>query len=144
MFLWSKLFGRKQGAGPRPAGTQRVVIETPTPGAKLPPGSVDYRPQEEKEIEQQALRGVSKGPEIDALVEELIQIGKTTKFYGKNPGPDFNQSYDIRAREIGNILNVKGGMSLMQFACYRVGVVVGKREMSQLEGAWHNIGDWRA
>jgi len=143
--LESKLFGRKPGVGPQPgAGPQRIIIATPTPGDELPPGFKDYRTDAERDIERQAVRGESKGPEIDGLIEELIQIGRTEKFLGE-PGPDFNDQHDnIRAREIGESLNDIGGKELMQFACYRVGKILGPEDMRQLEWAWNNIGEWWA
>ena len=143
--LESKLFGRKSGVGPQPAaGPQRIIIATPTPGDELPPGFKDYRTEAERDIERQAVRGDSKGPEIDGLIEELIQIGRTKKFLGES-GPDFNDQRDnIRAREIGESLNDIGGKELMQFACYRVGKILGPEDMRQLEWAWNNIGEWWA
>jgi hypothetical protein len=70
---------------------------------------LDLRSDEERQIERFALQEQSKGAEIDALIEELIHIGRSDKFLSENLDGD-------RAREIGAILDSKGGMDLMKFA----------------------------
>ena len=137
------LFGKdywSYAAGPG----QTITFVRAAPGAPLPPNVKDYRSEAERDIERQAVRGESKGPEIDGLIEELIQIGNTKKFLGE-PGPDFNEHHhNIRTREIGQVLHEKGGKELMQFACYRVGTILGGTAMGDLESARNNIGDWLA
>lgn len=110
-------------------------VITPTPGTPLPPETLDLRSETEKQIEISARQGQSKGAEIDSLIEELIQIGRSDKFLSENTDGG-------RAREIGAILNSKGGMDLMKFAYYRVGRVLGGGQMRTLEVAWDNIGEW--
>ena len=114
-----------------------IFESTPTPGEPLPPGALDLRSETEKQIEISALQKQSKGAEIDSLIEELIQIGRSDKFRSKNRDGE-------RTREIGAILDRKGGMDLMKFAYYRVGRALGGAQARTLEVAWDKIGRWLA
>ena len=96
---------------------------------------VGFKIRDRKADRISARQGQSKGAEIDSLIEELIQIGRSDKFLSESTDGD-------RAREIGAILNGKGGMDLMKFAYYRVGRVLGGGQMRTLEVAWDSIGEW--
>lgn len=103
---------------------------------------VDLRSDEEHHLEWEAYAGVSLGPEADALVEKLLQIGKTTDFIS-DPGGDFNENgCHIKAREIGATLHKMGGLQLMQAAYYRIIAELGLGVGRSLEFAWGYIGDW--
>lgn len=73
--------------------------------------------------------------EIGTLIEELIQLGRSNKFLIENSGGH-------RTREIGEILDRKGGMDLMRFAHSRVDRVLGGGLARELEVAWDSIGGW--
>jgi hypothetical protein len=131
MSLWSKLFGpkvTKRSSFPiadevATLHTNRHAILTPAPDLTT--------------------ASDSRGPEIDRLIEELIQIGRARKFLTTQAGREFNAAFrNIRACEIGESLNEKGGMGLMQFAVYRVRDVLGGIEARHLEMAWGGIGEW--
>jgi hypothetical protein len=73
--------------------------------------------------------------EIEALIEELIQLGRSDRFLSENPDGH-------RTREIGAILDSRGGMDLMRFAYYRVDRVLGGAQARTLDVAWDRIGGW--
>ena len=103
---------------------------------------VDLRSDKEKQIEREAYAGLSLGPEVDALIAELIEIGRTCDFVS-NSGDDFDgNGYHIRAREIGTRLNEIGGMELMQAVYYNVLTALGPTRVRSLAFAWAHIGDW--
>ncbi|WP_033295871.1 hypothetical protein [Amycolatopsis jejuensis] len=70
--------------------------------------------------------------QLDPLVRELIDMGYESG-YLDNP----------RARKIGELLNSRGGLGLMQDVYYEVlnWHFVTARE---LQRAWHGVGDWQA
>lgn len=104
---------------------------------------VDLRSDKEKQIEREAYAGLSLGPEVDALVAQLIEIGQTCDFVSDS-GDNFDgNGYHIRAREIGIRLNEIGGMELMQTVCYRVVAILGPGLGRSLEVAWGYIGNWQ-
>ena len=79
---------------------------------------------------------------MDRLVAELIQIGRTDGYLSNTPGGSFNEyRQHIRAREIGEALNERGGMDMMRAACYRVRAAL-PGEARSLESAWGGIGRW--
>ncbi len=101
----------------------------------------DFRSEEEKKIEKEAYSGVSLESEIDALVDEMVVIGKTDGFLSLEPGGHFDEECrHIRARKIGTILNEKGGLDLMLKVGYRVRARLGSS--STLEVCWGYIGSW--
>jgi hypothetical protein len=103
---------------------------------------VDLRSDEERQIEREAYREASLGPEADPLVEELIEIGQTYTFIS-DPGGNFNKNgQHIRTREIGDTLDRMGGIELMQAAYYRILAVLGLTCARSLECAWGHIGEW--
>ena len=103
---------------------------------------VDLRSDEERQIEREAYREISLGPEADPLVNELIVIGQTYDFIS-DPGGNFNENgQHIRTREIGDTLDRMGGIELMQAAYYRILAVLGLTCARALEYAWGHIGEW--
>ncbi len=83
--------------------------------------------------------------EVNQLLKELIQIGKTEDFLSERPGGAFNaHCQNLRAREIGTRLHQLGGMSLMLDAFKKVQKKAGKTAASHLEYAWVEIGRWMA
>jgi len=123
-----RLFGRK-----RPAGEDLLS------GMKV----IDFRSDEERQIEREAEAGLSLGPEVDSLVAELIEIGRSDGFLSMQAGGKFNKNHKhIRAREVGTRLNEIGGMKLMQATGYRVGATLGAGPARELESAWGYIGEW--
>jgi HEAT repeat protein len=104
---------------------------------------VDLRSAQELQIESTAKAGESLGAEIDRMVAELIQIGRTDGFRSTTTGGKFDKSGNhMRVREIGEVLNGRGGMQLMQAAYYTVRAAL-PGEARSLEGAWGYIGEWR-
>jgi len=135
---------------------------------------IDFRSpeerQEEEEMEKDATTGVSLGPEVNCLVAELIEIGRSEGFLTMPPAEGicgkcgskvvkkgrmvkctycgreqnldhFDKNYrHIRAREIGTRLNEKGGKKLMRAVYYRVDSATGMG--SELSHAWAYIGNW--
>jgi len=107
--------------------------------------AVDIRSDRERQIESDAKAGAGLGSEADALVEELMEIGRQDGYLSTHPGGKFNERCQhIRAREIGEILNRLGGLELMQAAGYRVIDGLGRVKGRVLEGAWDSIGGWRS
>lgn len=103
---------------------------------------IDLRSSRERQIEQEAYRGVSLGREIDSLVDELVWIGQIDDFLAQEETGKFDdERRHIRAREIGVYLNEQGGMDLMQAAAYRVRARLGS--IRALEICWGYIGEWR-
>ncbi len=103
---------------------------------------VDIRSDKETQIEREAYKKVSLGPEADSLVEELIEIGQTYNFIS-DPSGNFNKKgQHIRTREIGETLDRMGGIELMQAAYYRILASLGLTYARALECAWGHIGEW--
>lgn len=96
----------------------------------------DHRSPEAKEMQKAAEAGVSLGAELDAIVEELNEIGRTVGWYGSGEGFD-PRGKNIRAREIGKELYKQGGRPMMQKVWYRV-----TEDRRGLEMAWDGIGSW--
>lgn len=83
-------------------------------------------------------------PEVDHLLEELIQIGKTDDYLSERPGSPFNmQCRHSRARQIGKRLFDIGGLELMEYTVKVVRKKVGKPQGEHLAYAWVEIGDWK-
>ncbi len=83
--------------------------------------------------------------EIDALILELIEIGRNQDYLSERPGGEFNaQCHNIRARAIGRRFNDVGGLELMQAVYARVRRKLGSNMASHLEYAWDGIGKWNA
>lgn len=82
-------------------------------------------------------------PEVDRLIEELLQIGKKEDYLSERPGGAFNgQCHHIRTRQIGKRLHEIGGLELMQHAHKQVRKKAGGQLSSHLEYAWNEIGGW--
>jgi len=82
---------------------------------------VDLRDDKERQIERKAYAGESLGPEVDRPVAELTEIGRKDGYLSMKPGGKFDESCrSIHTRKIGEMLDQRGGMDLMQAACYRV------------------------
>jgi len=82
---------------------------------------------------------------FDDLVNELIRIGSSQGFL-KNPDVSnayFREGENIRAREIGEILNQRGGLDLMRKAGLQVSRAL-PMQARELEFAWGGIGDWKS
>jgi hypothetical protein len=83
--------------------------------------------------------------EVDRLIDDLIQIGKTEDYLSEVPGGAFNnQCRHVHAREIGQRLHDIGGVALMQYAMDRVHHKLGANLSAHLEYAWTEIGEWLA
>lgn len=129
MSIWRKIFGKKES----PRQNERVVGIF---------NVLDLRDDKERQIERDAYAGKSVDPDFDRLVAELIEIGKTDSYVSTVPGGKFDENRKhIRAREIGKILNERGGIDLMRAAYYRVLAAL-PEEACLLELAWGYIGDW--
>lgn len=84
-------------------------------------------------------------PEVDRMLEDLVNIGKREDFLSERSGGPFNaQCRNIRAREIGARLNELGGFELMEWAYKRVRKRLGKELAIHLSYAWAEIGKWAA
>ncbi|MEK7652976.1 MAG: hypothetical protein AAB358_00620 [Patescibacteria group bacterium] len=130
--MWQKLFGKKKST--RQYG--RVIGQI---GGRP---VIDLRDSKERQIEKDAHAGRSLGPDIDRLVTELIQIGETDGYLSMTQGGKFNKDcVHIRAHEIGESLNKRGGIDLMQAVHYRIRVALPGKARS-LERAWGYIGEW--
>ncbi len=104
MSIWRRLFGKKEP----PRQDERVV------GEFMGKPVIDLRDDKEREIERDAYAGESLGPDVDRLVAELIQIGRTDGYVSMTPGGKFNEKCNhVRACEIGEALNKRGGTDLM-------------------------------
>ena len=104
---------------------------------------IDLRDDNERQIERDAIAGVSLGEEYNLLVKELIQIGRSDDYLSTEPGGKFDdQCRHLRTRQIGNHLNDRGGEDLMCAVCYRVGQALGSGAARRLEIAWGYIGKW--
>src|SRR5579859_6929238 len=107
---------------------------------------MDFTSDKEKRIEQEANRGVSVGPVFDALVAELIDIGRRYEFtVVKNDGSGVYDNGDRhkRAREIGEMLDRAGGIDLMQAAWYSVKALgrPAKGDARDLSRCWNGVGE---
>ncbi len=81
--------------------------------------------------------------DVDAMVEELAQIGRRDDFLSERPGPGFNgQCRHIRAREIGTRLNQIGGVEVMTHVMKRVRSKLNPSLAVHLSYAWADIGEW--
>jgi hypothetical protein len=81
--------------------------------------------------------------EVTSLLKEMIQIGIKEDYLSETPGNGYNgQCRHIRTRQIGQRLEVIGGVELMQWAYERVRRKAGKGPASHLEYAWADIGKW--
>jgi len=133
MEFLKKLFGRKRSS------TTRADILRDL-GFKIR----DLRSDDERQMEREAYAGLSLGPEIDHIVDELTRIGSIDGFLSMQPGGRFNENRrHIRAREIGEELNKMGGLDLMKKVAYRVKSRLGSGLCGELERAWGYIGEWR-
>jgi ankyrin repeat protein len=125
------------------AGNDLMVVLLARYGGRL---MYDARSIEERQLEIDAYAGTSLGPEVDTLVTELIQIGRTDGYLCTDPhsmqGKFDEKNRHIRAREIAEALNTRGGISLMRAAHYRVQAALGSLCARYLEVAWGYIGDW--
>ncbi|KYK37353.1 MAG: hypothetical protein AYK18_10190 [Theionarchaea archaeon DG-70] len=102
----------------------------------------DLQSDKEKCVEKRAYSSLSLGPDVDVLVTELVEIGRTCGFIS-TPGGNFDDNgYHIRARQIGILLDKIGGMELMQAAYYRIVAILGPVAGRTLEVAWGYIGNW--
>lgn len=81
--------------------------------------------------------------EVQALIEELIEIGQKEDFLSERPGGAYDaQCHHRRCREIGKRLNAIGELSLMQYAYEKVRKKDGKTISEHLDYAWSEIGRW--
>lgn len=83
--------------------------------------------------------------EVKRLFEELIKIGKLDDFLSLQRGGAYNRDYHHkRAREIGERLNVIGGLPLMQAARTRVRRKISPVMAEHLDYCWQDIGEWQS
>jgi hypothetical protein len=76
------------------------------------------------------------------FVLELVEIGKTDGFLSQPAEGKFDENRKhIRARQIGQILNEKGGMPYMQTVFARFSKIL-PGEARELEVCWGYIGEW--
>jgi len=81
--------------------------------------------------------------EVEQLLRELLQIGKTEGFLSERPGGAFNaQCRHNRTREIGKRLHEIGQFPLMEYAYHHARRKLGKELSTHLEYAWSDIGRW--
>jgi hypothetical protein len=74
--------------------------------------------------------------DLHAVVQELTEIGKAGKFLDEGPG-------EARARELGNQLDVHGGIEGMRTALAQVASRLPNPYVArELERAWDGIGSW--
>jgi hypothetical protein len=119
-------------------------LEALASGRSIEARILDLRSTDERRIEADAQAGVSLGLEIDAIVDELVEIGREEEFISMEPGGKFDDKRkNVRARRLGTRLNEMGGMPLMQAVHYRVRNRLGGGLARELESAWGYIGDWR-
>ncbi|MDT8899326.1 MAG: hypothetical protein ACPLUL_09370 [Thermanaerothrix sp.] len=82
-------------------------------------------------------------PEVERLIEELIQIGQRDDFLAERPGGAFNAyCRHRRACEIGTRLHDLGGVPLMEYVLKRVRKRLGATLATHLSYAWADIGKW--
>jgi hypothetical protein len=117
------------------------VMRAATGGRML---EIDLRPPNHREMADEARRGVSLGPQVDRLVDDLVRIGTQHGFLSYYAG----RKYDClgrhkRARYIGERLNTLGGLELMQAACLRVDYRTRGKGGRLLEQVWDGVGEWR-
>ncbi len=81
--------------------------------------------------------------EVDALIAELLKIGKSEDFLSEVPGGLYNgQCRHLRTRTIGRRLDQIGGLALMQAVRERVRRKLGANLAAHLDYAWGDIGEW--
>jgi hypothetical protein len=85
---------------------------------------------------------VSLSPEVEALVGELVAIGRSPGYFERDQSDELQR--DQRVVEIGRRLEGKGGWRLMHAAAERVREELGDVPARELEFAWDGIGLWRA
>lgn len=83
------------------------------------------------------------GPEVERLINELIQIGKSDDFISERPGGSFNiYCRHNRAKEIGVRLDELGGIDLMEYAQKKIGKRLSPNMAAHLGYAWTDVGKW--
>ncbi len=81
--------------------------------------------------------------QADALLRELLEIGKREDYLSEIPGGSYdNHCRHRRAREIGRKLDQLGGIPLMWKGYQLVQKKVNKSAAAHLEYAWAEIGKW--
>ena len=82
-------------------------------------------------------------PEVEELLNTLIEIGRVDDFLSERPGIPFNsQCRHIEARKIGTRFHEIGGLALMEYAHKRIQKKLSKNLADHLEYAWSGIGQW--
>lgn len=83
--------------------------------------------------------------EVERMLDELAQIGKTDDYLSERPGSGFNRDCrNVRARDIGKRLDEIGGLPLMEYANRQIRRKLGKNMSWHLEACWKDIGKWIA
>ncbi len=81
--------------------------------------------------------------EVEKLIDELVNIGKTDDYLSERPGSPFNyQCRHTRAIAIGKRLDELGGLQLMEYVHKKVQKKLDLTLASHLEYAWAGIGNW--
>jgi hypothetical protein len=82
--------------------------------------------------------------EAERLITELIGIGQKDSYLSEHPGGLFDvRCHNIEARRIGKRLNELGGLELMMAARQVIHNKLGMSQMSHLDYAWLDIGEWK-
>jgi ankyrin repeat protein len=80
----------------------------------------------------------------NVLVEELRALGRRPGFMSSAGSAAFDgDGRNVRAREIGRILNERGGLERMRRAAYEVRGAVGVPASEELSYIWNGIGSWK-
>jgi len=100
------------------------------------------RSDTEKEIAREASQAKSLGADLDRIVTKLAEIGKIDGYTSNAPGGKFDEMCrHIRTRQIGQLLNERGGIDLMKAVAYRVRAALSAQARA-LEFAWAQIREW--
>ena len=82
--------------------------------------------------------------EVDKLIRDLIQIGKSDDFLSLSPGGSFDiQCHHRQARDIGKRLNDMGGLGLMTAVRGRIKRKLKDVLAEHLDHCWKGIGEWK-
>lgn len=81
--------------------------------------------------------------EIEKMLNELMDIGRTAGYLSLTAGGKFNENRrNIRAIEIGKKLNEIGGMDAMRMGGMAVSRFMDVTKGRELEVCWDGIGNW--
>lgn len=82
--------------------------------------------------------------EVEKLIRDLIQIGKSDDFLSLSPGGAFDiQCHHRQARDIGKRLNDIGGLNLMAAVRHRIKRKLKAILAEHLDHCWKGVGEWK-